>query len=88
MAGIETVVQLADGVVDGKRGRGGRRGTVSWRGIPFAEPPVRQYRWRAPRPVVPWPGVRECYDYGNAPVQDKIFTARVRESSSRAVKTA
>ncbi|NLG47346.1 carboxylesterase/lipase family protein [Gordonia sp. (in: high G+C Gram-positive bacteria)] len=76
MAGMETVVQLADGAVDGKRGRGGRRGTVSWRGIPFAEPPVRQYRWRAPRPVVPWPGVRECYDYGNAPVQDKIFTAR------------
>ncbi|WP_084637968.1 carboxylesterase/lipase family protein [Gordonia shandongensis] len=76
MAVANTVVQTADGVVDGKRGRGGRRGTISWRGIPFAEPPVGKYRWRAPRPVEPWPGVRECHDYGYAPIQEKLFTAR------------
>ncbi|WP_375002968.1 carboxylesterase/lipase family protein [Gordonia sp. PS3] len=76
MAVMDTVVQTLDGAVDGKRGRGARRGTISWRGIPFAEPPVRQHRWRAPRPVTPWPGVLECYDYGAAPIQDKLFTAR------------
>ncbi|MBM7366007.1 carboxylesterase/lipase family protein [Gordonia hydrophobica] len=76
MAGMETVIQTHDGAVEGKRGRLGRRGTVAWLGIPFAEPPVRQYRWRAPRPVIPWPGVRECFDYGNAPIQEKLFTAR------------
>ena len=26
-------------------------------GIPFAAPPVREYRWRAPQPVAPWRGV-------------------------------
>lgn len=76
MAVMDTLVETGDGIVDGKRGRGSRRGTISWRGIPFAEPPVKKYRWRAPRPVTPWPGVRECYGYGPSPIQDKLFTAR------------
>lgn len=29
-----------------------------FKGIPFAAPPVRELRWRAPAPVVPWQGVR------------------------------
>ncbi|WP_407732721.1 carboxylesterase/lipase family protein [Pseudocitrobacter faecalis] len=31
-----------------------------WRGIPFAQPPVGSLRWRAPRPVQPWSGVRQA----------------------------
>lgn len=46
------------------------RGTVgggvqSWRGIPFAAPPVGALRWRAPQPVAAWPGVRDAVEYGN-----------------------
>ncbi len=33
--------------------------TLSWRGIPFAEPPVGDLRWRAPRDVPAWVGVRD-----------------------------
>ena len=29
-----------------------------FRGIPFAAPPVGDRRWRAPRPVEPWPRAR------------------------------
>eukprot|EP00064_Thunnus_orientalis_P005629 superscaffoldBa00000561_g5643 len=29
-------------------------------GIPFADPPVGAYRWKAPRPVSPWPGVYDA----------------------------
>lgn len=30
-----------------------------WRGLPYARPPVGALRWKAPRPVEPWDGVRE-----------------------------
>ncbi|XP_053170023.1 crystal protein [Scomber japonicus] len=29
-------------------------------GIPYADPPVGAYRWKAPRPVSPWPGVYDA----------------------------
>ncbi|MCF8570018.1 carboxylesterase/lipase family protein [Gordonia sp. HY002] len=76
MAVMDTTVMIADGAVQGRRGRGGRKGTIAWKGIPFAAPPVGPRRWRGPEPVVGWPGVLDCDDYGNAPVQDKLFTAR------------
>ena len=42
---------------------------VTYKGIPFAAPPVGDLRWRAPQPVVPWEGVRECTEYSAAAVQ-------------------
>ena len=32
-------------------------GVKAYYGIPFAAPPVRQNRWRAPQPVKPWQGI-------------------------------
>lgn len=37
-----------------------------FRGIPFAAPPVGDRRWRAPRPVEPWPGTLAAYDFAPA----------------------
>ncbi len=44
-------------------------GAHAWRGLPFAEPPVGELRWRAPRPPEPWTGAREALDFGSACVQ-------------------
>ena len=35
-------------------------GLISFKGIPFAQPPVGALRWRTPQPVKPWQGVRNA----------------------------
>ncbi|MCD2186336.1 carboxylesterase/lipase family protein [Actinomycetospora soli] len=52
------------------RGRA-RDGLVTWRGIPYAAPPVGPLRWRAPEPPEPWEGVREASSFGPVPPQEK-----------------
>jgi para-nitrobenzyl esterase len=39
---------------------------ASYRGIPFAAPPVGELRWRAPQPAKAWTGVRDASTYGPA----------------------
>lgn len=38
----------------------------SFKGIPFAKPPVGELRWRAPEAPDAWTGVRDCFEFGNA----------------------
>ncbi len=42
-----------------------------YKGIPFAAPPVGDLRWKAPQPVKPWKGVKECVAFGPSPMQPK-----------------
>ncbi len=39
-------------------------GVSTYKGIPFAAPPVGQLRWAAPEPVVPWTGTRDASEFG------------------------
>jgi para-nitrobenzyl esterase len=39
-------------------------GVRSFKGIPFAGPPVGDLRWREPQPAKKWPGVRKADEFG------------------------
>jgi para-nitrobenzyl esterase len=47
-------VTIASGKLEGVRLSTGVR---AWYGVPFAAPPVRDLRWRAPQAVAKWPGI-------------------------------
>ncbi len=68
----EHIVQVstASGVVEGFT----RNAVNRWRSIPYAAPPVGALRFRAPQPVQPWRGVKECHRYTACAPQHRAYT--------------
>src|ERR1700735_976151 len=44
-------------------------GLASFKGLPFAAPPVGALRWRIPQPVIAWSGVRKADTFAPACIQ-------------------
>lgn len=44
-------------------------GQQVFRGIPFAQPPVGQLRWKAPQPATNWEGIKATTNFAPAPYQ-------------------
>jgi para-nitrobenzyl esterase len=61
------MVPTADGLVSGVPSLDAQ--IVSFRGIPYAAPPVGPLRWRPPRPVTPWKGIRPADQFSASCVQ-------------------
>lgn len=49
-------------------------GVNSFRGIPYAQPPVGDLRWREPQPPTSWKGVREADKFSSRAMQGPIYS--------------
>ena len=56
------IVQIDSGVLQGVV----EDGIETYRGIPYARPPVGSLRWRPPQPVEPWTDKRDSLNFGHA----------------------
>ncbi|MFC8097825.1 carboxylesterase family protein [Streptomyces sp. NPDC057363] len=59
-------IRTTGGTVRGRT----ENGQAVFRGIPYARPPLGTDRFQAPRPALPWDGVREAYEYGPSRSRD------------------
>ena len=62
--------KTANGVVEGITEPTGIR---AFKGIPFAQPPVGELRWKEPQPVKNWQGVRKTNQFGPRAMQRAVF---------------
>ena len=62
-------VKTANGKVEGVFNSD--KTVCSFKGIPFAAPPVGNLRWKAPQSVKNWKGVRACSTFSASPMQNK-----------------
>ncbi len=48
-------------------------GIQTYFGVPFAQPPIGELRWKAPQPLENWSGVKETKTFGPRPMQKLVF---------------
>jgi para-nitrobenzyl esterase len=74
----DDLVTTADGVVQGITLASGIH---TFRGIPYAAPPVRDLRWKPPQPVEKWTGVRRADRFAAQCMQMRVFDDMVFRNS-------
>src|SRR5581483_9171239 len=63
-------VRIANGVLESTAPSSGVR---SFKGIPYAQPPVGDLRWKEPQPAKNWDGVRKADHFGANAMQKNVF---------------
>lgn len=61
------ITKIKNGYVRGSAAADPR--IISFKGIPYAQPPIGKNRWRAPQPCKDWEGVKECLEFSPIPMQ-------------------
>ena len=64
-ADVGHVVKTKSGKVSGTTVEDGGENVRIFKGIPYAAPPVGEWRWKAPQPVKPWSDVRDGAKWSN-----------------------
>ncbi len=63
---LTTKVEVTGGTIEGVE----QEGILTYKGIPFAAPPVGDLRWKAPAPVQPWTGIKKADAFCDACMQE------------------
>jgi len=69
-AGETAVIRISNGAIQGTTSQSGVR---SYQGIPFAQPPVGNLRWKEPQPAKNWEGVLKADHFGPNGMQKPVF---------------
>lgn len=64
-------ITTANGIIEGEFDI--KTNIQSFKGIPFAQPPVGNLRWKEPQPVLNWTGIKQTKKFGTRAVQSNIF---------------
>jgi para-nitrobenzyl esterase len=65
-----TKVKVGAGMLEGVD----ESGVTSFKGIPYAKPPIGELRWTPPQPAIKWTGVRKADAFGAQAMQKFIFS--------------
>ncbi|KAI5639535.1 carboxylesterase family domain-containing protein [Phthorimaea operculella] len=78
-------VEVEQGVLEGKRVELVTKDGFynSFKGIPYAAPPLGKLRFKAPEPPLRWEGVRNASEHGPICIQNNIFERTQYENASR-----
>jgi para-nitrobenzyl esterase len=64
-------ITISNGIIEGEFDI--KTNIQSFKGIPFAHPPVANLRWKAPQPLTNWAGVKQTKKFGPRAIQSNIF---------------
>ncbi|GCB68184.1 hypothetical protein scyTo_0000838 [Scyliorhinus torazame] len=71
------LVPTENGLLRGIRVQQNDKVTDIFKGIPYAQPPIGELRFRKPRPINAWKGIRDARKYGSICMQDQVIVKDV-----------
>lgn len=74
---VYELVETTHGKVQGLKNL--ESGVTSFKGIPYAQPPVGKLRWRDPESATPWNGTLEAFRFGAAAAQPLGLGGHIEE---------
>ena len=76
---MQPIVRTSQGLIEGFA----EEGIFKFLGVPYAQPPVGELRWRPPAPAAGWAGVRPASEFGPICPQTAgaVFTTRAARQS-------
>ena len=74
---MDPTVRTKQGLIEGFS----EDGIFKFLGVPYAEPPVGERRWRLPIPMAEWAGVRKAQEFGPICPQTAVFQTHAERQS-------